>query len=246
MESLKAALLQSQFYLPPIFDFTAVFFFALTGALAAMRRGYDIIGLFSMAFVTGLGGALIRDGIFLQDGPPALTRHWGYLAAVVAGCLVGWMVGGVLERFQRVAALIDAIGLGTYSVVGIQKSLGAGLSEPAAILVGVTNACGGGLLRDLITREEPLMMKPGQFYVVASILGSCLFVFLTREMHQAVALSALIAIGVTFFFRMFAIAFNWRTVAVQPWLFNPAEIPTKEVPAKPEPPKDTGGSLPGI
>src|SRR4051794_3653456 len=123
MESLLVALSKPEFYLPPGFDFTAVFFFALTGALAAIRRRYDFIGLFAMAFVTGLGGALIRDGLFLQNGPPALTRSWGYLIAVIAGCIVGWLVGDVLERFQKITAVIDALGLGAYTVVGVQKSL---------------------------------------------------------------------------------------------------------------------------
>src|SRR5215203_543622 len=130
MESLKAALLNSEFYLPPLFDISAVFFFALTGALAAVRRGYDLVGLFTMAFVTGLGGALIRDGLFLQNGPPALTRDGRYVIAVVAGCVVGGLLGHVLERFRRGIAVLDAIGLGAYSVVGVSKSLAAGLSIP--------------------------------------------------------------------------------------------------------------------
>ncbi len=225
--------LKSEFDLPPVFDYVAVFFFALTGALAAIRRGYDLVGLFAMAFVTGLGGALIRDGLFLQDGPPALTRNWGYLNAVLGGCLVGWVLGSVLEKFQKIIAMIDALGLGAYSVVGVQKSLAAGLSPPAAIFVGVTNACGGGLLRDIITRDEPLMMKPGQFYVMASFLGSCLFVTLVRDTGLSTHVSALLAIGVTFLFRMLAIAFNWRTVAVRHWY-----IPGKHNPDKSDPPEE--------
>src|SRR4051812_44285549 len=143
-----AAAWKGDFSLPPLFDIGAVFFFALTGVLAAVRRGYDFIGLFTMAFVTGLGGSLIRDGIFLQNGPPALTQDARYFLAVIAGCIVGWIVGTMLERFRKLIAVLDAIGLGAYSVVGVSKSLAAGLSTPAAILVGIVNAAGGGLLRD--------------------------------------------------------------------------------------------------
>ena len=85
MERFKTELLKPEFYLPAAFDLGAVFFFALTGALAAMRRGYDVVGLVALAFVTGLGGALIRDGLFLHQGPPAMTKDWRYLAAVLAG-----------------------------------------------------------------------------------------------------------------------------------------------------------------
>jgi uncharacterized membrane protein YeiH len=242
MESLKVTLSQSEFYLPLTFDFAAVFFFALTGALVAIRRGYDFIGLFTMAFVAGLGGALIRDGLFLQNGPPALTRHWSYLVAVLSGCVVGWGVGSILEKFQKVIAMIDALGLGAYSVVGVQKSLAAGLSIPAAVFVGVANACGGGLLRDIIIREEPLMLKPGQFYVMASFLGSCLFVALVRRTELTAYVCALIAIGVTFLFRMLAIAFNWRTTAVQHWMGSPENLSGKEDSAQSRPPEKTDGS----
>ncbi len=240
MESLRAVLQRPEFYLPPAFDFVAVFFFALTGVLAAIRRGYDPIGLFAMAFVTGLGGALIRDGLFLQDGPPALTRSWGYIVAVLVACVVGWILGGVLEKQQKVNAVIDAIGLGAYTVVGVQKSLAAGLSAPAAILVGVTNACGGSLLRDIITREEPLIMKPGQFYAMASILGACLFILAENWLRPPPA--ALFAIAATFAFRMLAITFNWRTTAVQPWLFNTDEVSTQAPPEKPPSDKTTDSS----
>jgi len=78
LESLWHGLLDAQslrgtFELPAIFDMGAVFFFALTGALAAIRRGYDFVGLFIMAFVTGVGGGLIRDGLFIQQGLPAVV-----------------------------------------------------------------------------------------------------------------------------------------------------------------------------
>ncbi|MGC4073167.1 MAG: TRIC cation channel family protein [Nibricoccus sp.] len=188
----------AEFALPMQFAIGAVFFFAITGALAAMRRHYDIVGVFVMAFVAGLGGGLIRDGIFIQDGPPALTRDWRYLGAVVGGCIVGWLLGKFIERFQRLIALIDAAGLATFSVVGVQMSRAAGLSVPASIFVGVINACGGGLLRDIIVRDEPLMMKPGQFYVMASLIGCGLFAYLTTSKYFDSYNSALIAIAVTF------------------------------------------------
>ncbi|HVY70569.1 MAG TPA: trimeric intracellular cation channel family protein [Verrucomicrobiae bacterium] len=224
--------LKSDFYLPPAFDITAVFFFALTGVLAAVRRGYDFIGLFTMAFVAGLGGALIRDGLFLQDGPPALTKDGRYIVAVLAGCAAGWCIGHPLERFRKVIAVLDAVGLGTYSVVGVAKALAAGLSVPAAILVGVINACGGGLLRDVITREEPLLFKPGQFYAVASLLGCGVFVTVTRCTTLGASRSALIAICGTFVIRVLAIAFNWRTTAIQPWGSALEETPPRENPPK--------------
>jgi uncharacterized membrane protein YeiH len=214
---LEAHPLREMFELPVIFDLGAVFFFALTGALAAIRRGYDLVGMFIMAFVTGVGGALIRDGLFIQQGPPAIAVDGRYLAAVLLACIAGMAIGGFIERFQKTIAYVDALGLGAYAVVGVQKALAAGMSIPAAIMVGTINAVGGGLLRDIIVRVEPLMLKPGQFYVLAALLGTTLFVSLTLYTRLEATPSALIAIGATFVFRVLTILFNWQTKPVRPW-----------------------------
>lgn len=214
---LEAHPLQGVFELPAIFDLGAVFFFALTGALAAIRRGYDLVGLFILAFVTGVGGALIRDGLFIQQGPPAIVADGRYLVAVLLACLAGLAIGGFIERFQKTIAYVDALGLGAYAVVGLQKALAANMSIPAAIMIGTINAVGGGLLRDIIVRVEPLMLKPGQFYVLAALLGDILFVGLTTGTRLSTSQSALIVIGVTFLFRVLVIRFNWQTKAVRPW-----------------------------
>jgi uncharacterized membrane protein YeiH len=213
-------MLSGEFSLPLYFDIGAVFFFALSGALVAMRRGYDVIGVFTLAFLTGLGGALIRDAFFLQNGPPALTRDPDYILAVLAACIVGWLIGNFLDQISRTVAMIDAIGLGAYSVVGVAKALIAGLSIPAALMVGVINACGGGLLRDILIREEPLLLKPGQFYALVSLLASGLFVGLTHYTVLDVKTSALIAIAATFLLRFLTILFDWQTKAIVPWQYS--------------------------
>jgi len=85
------------------------------------------------------------------------------------------------------------------------------------IMIGTINAVGGGLLRDIIVRVEPLMLKPGQFYVLAALLGSGLFAGLTITVQVPVHQAALIAIAAAFLFRVLAILFNWQTKAVRPW-----------------------------
>ena len=199
------------FELPIWFDLAATFAFALTGALAAMKRGYDIVGLFFLAFVTGTGGALIRDGIFIQQGPPPIVTHPHYIECVLAGALAGWLLGRRAHQFGRLIAVVDAIGLGAYACFGVQKSLVAGLAVPAAILVGLINACGGGLLREVIVRDEPLVFKPGQFYVLTALAGAVAFVLLSVYGGWGGTEAALVATGLTFIFRILTIIFNWRT-----------------------------------
>ena len=159
------ALNQDQFTLPIYFDLGATLLYALTGALVAIRRHYDIIGLFVLAFVSGLGGGLIRDCVFIQNGPPLAMKDSNYLYAVLAGCAVAVVFGRRVDRLQKAFLLADALGLGAYAVVGVEHSLNAGLSVLPAIMVGTINASGGGLLRDVLVRDEPLLLKPGQLYV---------------------------------------------------------------------------------
>jgi uncharacterized membrane protein YeiH len=204
-------MLKGEFTLPIEIDLAATLLFGLTGGLAALKRGYDVIGLFALVFVTAVGGGLIRDGIFIQQGPPAVTTHAGYISVVVLACLITVVFRGHIFRINKIIAWIDALGLGAYAVVGVQKSLDAGLTEGAAILVGVINAVGGGLLRDILVRDEPLLLKPGQFYVLAAIAGCGLFAVLAVQSKMEATQAAGIAIGATFILRVLAIQFNWKS-----------------------------------
>lgn len=203
------------FTLPIWFDHGATFAFALTGALAAIKRGYDIVGVFFLALASSIGGGLIRDGVFIPSGEatPLLTDY-RYIMLIVAATIVGAIFGRHVKHFRRVVAIIDALGLGAYTAFGTQKALQFDLSVPAAILVGVINASGGGLLRDIITREEPLVFRPGQFYVLTAVAGAVTFVFCQAPLEFSATTSAIAAIAVTFTFRILAITFNWRTTAL--------------------------------
>lgn len=197
--------------LPPILDVGATFVFSMTGAMEAIRRHYDPVGLFVLALCSGLGGGLLRDGLFIQAGPPAAMRDASYMLAVLAGCVVAGIFFKHVTRLSKPFLLLDALGTGAYGVVGATKAFEAGLAIPACIFVGVINAVGSGLIRDVLVREEPLMLKPGQFYVVASLAGVLTLVVLARWVHVPITVAAISAIAVTFGFRVLAIWFDWKT-----------------------------------
>lgn len=207
-------MLTGQFELPVVFDLAATFAFALTGALAAVRRRYDIVGVFFLALISGLGGGLLRDGIFIQNGPPAALLDARYIQIVAAAVGVGVLLRERVQRFGRVIATIDALGLGAYAAFGTQKALASGLSIPAAMLIGVLNAAGGGILRDVLTREEPLVFKPGQFYVLAAFFGTVIFVVAGTILTLSAETAALITIGATFTIRTLTVWLNWQTTPV--------------------------------
>lgn len=204
-------MLRGQFELPIYFDLGATFLFALTGALAGVKRGYDIVGVLALALVTGLGGGLIRDGLFLQTEISPLLTNPAYLYVLAPAVIVGALFGSRIHHFRRVIAVIDALGLGAYAAFGVQKSLLFGLPVPAAIFIGTVAAVGGGILRDLITNEEPQVFKPGQFYLLTAVAGAVTFVTCTITLEMSAHASAVAAVALTFIFRALTITFNWRT-----------------------------------
>ncbi len=223
-------MLKGSFDLPVLFDLGATFAFALTGALAAIRRHYDIVGVLALALVSGIGGGLIRDGIFLQEGLTPLLTTPSYIYTVTAAVVASFFFGRHVHRFNRLIAWVDALGLGAYAAFGVQKALTAGLPPSAAVLIGVINAIGGGLLRDVLTREEPLVFKPGQFYLLTALAGAVTFICAGVYLSVTATQAALLAMAVTFLFRSITIAFNWRTAPVSSGaIFTQGDDP----PAKP-------------
>lgn len=205
---------QGTFELSPLFDLGATFFWAVSGAGLGVRYGYDYTGIFVMAFVSAVGGGLLRDGLFLQHVPIVL-KDPSYLIVVLCGAFVGTVTsvvaGGRQPRpvYQTVLNVADALGLGAYGCVGAQMSLQMGLSVPAAILVGVVNAVGGGLLRDVLVNR--VWMLPGQLLTIAALAGVSLFVLLIEITRLHAGTAAWAAIVLTFVIRMLAIRYDWRT-----------------------------------
>jgi len=204
----------TEFELPIEFTLFAFFTFGVTGALAGLRRGYDFIGVVFLALITAGGGGLIRDGLLISEGPASIVTNGEYVIVVVVAALLTSLFHRYVYRLNKVIAIVDALGLGAFAVHGVQRSLDAGLSVPAAILGGTITAVGGGLLRDILVREEPLLFKPGQFYALVAIGGCCLFLALLRWAVLTPKEAGLITIVVVATFRLLAIRFNWRTTAL--------------------------------
>jgi len=210
------AMLGVPFLLPIEFDLVATFLAALTGVWAATRRGYDLIGAAMLGFVCGVGGGLLRDSVFLMQ-IPVVMQDSRYLWAVAAALPVGVLAQRFEERSVHLFAYTDAVAMGVYGVYGANRAMIAGISPEGAVIVGMCNAVGGGLIRDVLVREEPLLFKPGQFYVLAGLGGCVLFVALTQRYGFDTNQAAYAAIGVTLVLRLAAIRFNWTTRALKDW-----------------------------
>lgn len=202
------------FQIPAYFDYGATFLWALSGALLAARKGYAIPGILTVSFVSSVGGGLLRDGLFLQNGPPMVVRTPGYLGLIGAAVVVIVLMGGRIQRLRHLPlliSLVDAIGLGAYAVVGMSMALAAGLSLPGVVLVGVVNSVGGGILRDVLMRREPSMFLPGTLEESLALLGCLLFVGQVSAMGWSLKAAGWFTIATTFLLRLAAIRFRIRS-----------------------------------
>lgn len=201
------------FELPMWWDLLATFLYAIVGTRFAITRGYDIIGVLVLSLVGGVGGGLLRD-VVLQAGTPMALRSTWYLTAAWSAAGVGLMLHRMVPRLQRILDIVGAASLGLYGVFGAQKALLLGLSPLSAVFIGFLNAVGGGLLRDIIVRNEPEVFRPGTYFAVATIAG--IIVFVTFENFKMVPadVSGIIGTTVTVVIRMLALRFGWQTRAI--------------------------------
>jgi uncharacterized membrane protein YeiH len=200
------------------FDVGASFIWAISGALMAATRGYDLTGISAIALVSSTGGGLLRDALFLQEGPPALVRTPIYIVVAGIAALLVWLVGRearILRPFARFAGLVDAVGLGGFAVVGMQLALRAKLSLPGVVLVGVVNAVGGSVLRSLLLQEIPQVFRPGELTAAASLLGCLVHLGLTRVLNIDPRPSAAITIVLVALLHTGSVRYGLRTHAAR-------------------------------
>src|SRR5690606_21320937 len=153
-------------------DLLGTMVFAISGAMAAMRHNIDLFGAAFTGFVTAIGGGSLRD-IFLNLRP-VWVDDGNYLLAILAGVLIAILSRSILGRLARTLFLFDALGIGFFTVVGVQKSLAYDSSGIAAVVLGMFSAVMGGATRDTLLNETPLIFRR-EIYATACLLGAILF-----------------------------------------------------------------------
>src|SRR5690349_6056054 len=154
-------------------NLAGTFVFGLSGGLAAVRARLDLFGIVVLAAVVGLAGGIIRD--LLIGTPPATFRDWRYLAAAGAAGLTCFFASAAIDRFQRSVLIFDAVGLGLFCVTGATKALDFRIGPVPAILLGAITGVGGGMLRDVLLRDVPTVLRH-ELYAVPALLGATVLV----------------------------------------------------------------------
>jgi uncharacterized membrane protein YeiH len=188
-------------------DLLGVFFFAVSGSLLAARKGFDIVGSLLLASLASLGGGVARDLII--DVPPAAFTDPAYLLPpLLATVLVYFVVSGV-ERVKRVLVVFDAAGLALFCITGTVKALDVGLNPVSAVLLGVTTAVGGGLLRDVVANEIPQLFDPRDIYALPAMLGAVVVTALYLT-DTFTLVTGTLAASLVFSLRVLAWRYGWH------------------------------------
>lgn len=192
-----------------ILDLVAVAVFAVTGALVASRKQMDIFGFALLGTVTGIGGGSVRD-VLLGRLPVFWVKEPTYLAVCIIVSIIVFFTAHIPESRYRFILWLDAIGLALVCVLGAEKGLIVA-GPLVAVTMGVITAAFGGIIRDVLGGESPLILRR-EIYVTAALAGSALFVGLQKA---DVAREIAIASGITtcFVVRAFALYFGWSLPA---------------------------------
>lgn len=188
-----------------LLDYGGVAVFAATGALAASRKQLDIVGFLFLACVTGIGGGTFRDVIL--NIPVFWVGNRDYVLICVAVAVVVFFTSHLVESRYRLLLWLDAIGLAAFSVMGAAKGLTITGSPVVAVVMGVLTAAFGGILRDLLTGEPSVLLRP-EIYITAAIAGAGVYTIGDLLLMPDGA-SALIAFAAAFLVRGGALKFGW-------------------------------------
>lgn len=190
-------------------DIVGIFVFAISGALLAVRKNFDVFGIAVLAEVTALGGGLFRD-VIIGAVPPAAFTDLGYFTTPLLAAGLVFFLHPQVERIQLGVNVFDAAGLGLFCVTGTVKAYDYGLGLTASAALGLTTAVGGGVLRDVLANEVPSLLRwDRDLYAVPAIVGAAMIVLCIR-FEALNALTSGCAALTAFVLRLLALRYHWR------------------------------------
>jgi len=188
-----------------ILDSLGVFVFSISGVLTAANKKLDYFGATVIAFFTALGGGTIRD-LVLQT-KVAWVVDTNLILIALFGAVVGIVFREKLYKFSGTLFFFDAVGLGTFTILGLQKSLNFGTSEIVAVMLGVTTAAFGGVIRDILCNRIPLIFRK-EIYAVAALVGGIFYLFL-EYFHLPRQIDVFLGVICVIAIRLLSVRYHW-------------------------------------
>ena len=192
--------------------------FAVSGAIVSIRKGLDIFGVIFCGIITALGGGVIRD-VILSNLPPVMFCTYIYAVLAVLFAVATFLFA---RRYQTVFLnkgeyidninnFFDAVGLGSFTIIGIQTGLAMGYGDNAffVLFLGMTTGCGGGILRDILVREIPFVLSK-RIYAIASLLGGIIYYLMFVVFGIDEFIAVICGVAAVFFTRVLSSRFHWN------------------------------------
>ncbi|MCR9182843.1 MAG: trimeric intracellular cation channel family protein [Flavobacteriaceae bacterium] len=187
-----------------VIDILGTIAFAISGVLTAMHKRLDLFGIFIIAFVTSVGGGTLRD--LLLNTQIVWMHNMTYIYVIFSSAIVAIIFRKKLNYVRKSLFLFDTIGIALYTIVGIEKGIQFGLHPIICISLGTMSACFGGVIRDILCNEIPIIFRK-EIYATACILGGIFYFllsFTTLDTNWIVIISGSVVITV----RLFAVKFK--------------------------------------
>ncbi|TWT11560.1 trimeric intracellular cation channel family protein [Reyranella sp. CPCC 100927] len=194
-------------------DLVGTFVFALSGATAGVRRRLDLFGVLVLSFAASSSGGIARD-VLIGAVPPAAISDWRYLAVSLLAGVITFRWSAVIERLRNPVRIFDAAGLALFAVAGTHKALASGLDPAMAALLGMLTGIGGGIARDLLLAQVPMVLQ-AELYAIAALAGATVVVvgsLLSAPLGVAMMLGAALCFGL----RVMAVWRGWRLPTARP------------------------------
>ncbi|MGI2259798.1 trimeric intracellular cation channel family protein [Shewanella sp. GXUN23E] len=179
---------------------------AMTGALAAGRKQMDLFGVVIIGCATAIGGGTLRD-ILLGNYPIVWIDNVHYLMAIAFASLLTVIIAPLMRYLSKLFLAIDALGLAVFSIIGAQKTLALGFSPVVAVVMGVITGVFGGVIRDILCNQVPLIFRK-ELYAVISLATAALYIGLSA-LQVTEWINLLVCLSFGFSFRMLALKYRW-------------------------------------
>jgi uncharacterized membrane protein YeiH len=190
-----------------LLELAGVFLGALSGGLAAVRKNFDVFGVLVLAWATGLGGGVLRD-VLIGATPPVGISSWPFVLTALAGGVVIFFLHPSVERMRRAVVVLDAWALAFFVLLGTTKGLGLGAGPLASIVVGMLTGIGGGILRDVLVGEVPLVLADRQLYAIPAFVGAGITVALWWSGHLVLWTQIIVVLLISGF-RLLSLRRGW-------------------------------------
>lgn len=207
-----------------LLDIFGTLIFALSGGFRAVKYELDILGVLILATSTGVGGGICRDVILGAHPPAAFSNEYYIVTCLIGGLLVFFFAHKLAFQWRKII-ISDALGLGVFTAIGASKAYSFGLGPVGVVMMGCLTATGGGVIRDILVREIPAVIKT-DFYATASILGGCVFLIMNTFCSVAEVTIPVTVIATTAF-RMLAMRYDFHLPRVKKLPASPSELSRK-------------------